>query len=75
MPARLVQPRDAGAASAGIDDQAVRLCTGARCNGMTPATMVLDGTFCVYQGAALGQKCFRNFGGGGGAATHDALGA
>lgn len=30
-------------------------------NGMTPATMVLDGTFCVYQGAQLGQKCFRNF--------------
>jgi len=37
-------------------------------NGMTPATMVLDGTFCVYQGRA-GQKCFRNFGGGGGG-TH-----
>ncbi|MDP3677325.1 MAG: transglycosylase domain-containing protein [Novosphingobium sp.] len=29
--------------------------------GMTPASMVLDGTFCVYQGAALGEKCFRNF--------------
>jgi len=29
--------------------------------GMTPATMVLDDTFCVYQGAALGQKCFKNF--------------
>lgn len=38
-------------------------------NGMTPATMVLDGTFCVYQGGRLGQKCFRNFGGGGGG-TH-----
>jgi len=37
--------------------------------GMTPATPVLDGTFCVYQGAALGNKCFRNFGGGGGG-TH-----
>lgn len=35
--------------------------------GMTPASMVMDGTFCVYQGAALGQKCFRNFGGAGGA--------
>ncbi|WP_374412924.1 penicillin-binding protein 1A [Novosphingobium colocasiae] len=35
-------------------------------NGMTPASQVLDGTFCVYQGANLGQKCFRNFGGGGG---------
>ena len=34
--------------------------------GMTPATQILDGTFCVYQGAALGNKCFRNFGGGGG---------
>lgn len=37
--------------------------------GLTPASMVLDGTFCVYQGARLGQKCFRNFGGGGGG-TH-----
>ena len=34
-------------------------------NGMTPASMVSDGTFCVYQGSA-GEKCFRNFGGGGG---------
>lgn len=34
--------------------------------GMTPASEVLDGTFCVYQGSRLGQKCFRNFGGGGG---------
>lgn len=34
--------------------------------GMTPATHVVDGTFCVYQGAALGEKCFRNFGGTGG---------
>ena len=34
--------------------------------GMTPSTSVVDGTFCVYQGARLGQKCFRNFGGGGG---------
>jgi penicillin-binding protein 1A len=30
-------------------------------HGMTPSTMVTDGTFCVYQGARLGQKCFRNF--------------
>ena len=37
---------------------------------MTPASMVLDGTFCVYQGAALGQKCFRNFGGEGGSGLH-----
>lgn len=34
--------------------------------GMTPATHVLDGTFCVYQGSILGEKCFRNFGGEGG---------
>lgn len=39
-------------------------------NGLTPASMVLDGTFCVYQGAALGQKCFRNFGGEGGSGSH-----
>jgi penicillin-binding protein 1A len=30
-------------------------------NGMTPATMVPDTPYCVYQGAALGNKCFRNF--------------
>ncbi|MEY4160921.1 MAG: hypothetical protein RLZZ136_1542 [Pseudomonadota bacterium] len=30
-------------------------------HGMTPATMVPDQTFCVEQGAGLGQKCFRNF--------------
>jgi len=35
-------------------------------NGMTPATMVPDRSFCVYQGANLGEKCFRNFGGEGG---------
>jgi penicillin-binding protein 1A len=34
--------------------------------GMTPATMIPDTTYCVYQGAGLGEKCFRNFGGGGG---------
>lgn len=39
-------------------------------NGLTPASQVLDGTFCVYQGARLGQKCFRNFGGGGGSGNH-----
>ncbi len=38
--------------------------------GMTPATMVLDGTFCVYQGARYGQKCFKNFGGAGGSGNH-----
>ncbi len=38
-------------------------------NGMTPATMVPDRTFCFYQGANLGEKCFRNFDRGGGG-TH-----
>jgi penicillin-binding protein 1A len=33
-------------------------------NGMSPASIIVDGPFCVYQGAALGQKCFRNFSGG-----------
>ncbi|MHA6723875.1 penicillin-binding protein 1A [Sphingomonas sp. RS2018] len=31
-------------------------------NGMTPASIVVDGPFCVFQGARLGNKCFRNFG-------------
>ncbi|MXO74139.1 penicillin-binding protein [Altererythrobacter aerius] len=35
-------------------------------HGMTPATEVPDQAYCFYQGAALGEKCFRNFGGGGG---------
>jgi len=39
-------------------------------NGMTPATMIVDGPFCVYQGARFGNKCFRNFGGGGGSGEH-----
>jgi penicillin-binding protein 1A len=30
--------------------------------GMTPSSIVVDGPFCVWQGASLGQKCFRNFG-------------
>ncbi len=39
--------------------------------GMSPSSQVVDGKFCVYQGASLGQKCFQNFGGEGGAnATH-----
>lgn len=33
-------------------------------NGMTPASIIIDGPFCVYQGASLGNKCFRNSGGG-----------
>ena len=30
-------------------------------NGMTPASIVVDAPFCVYQGAGLGNKCFVNF--------------
>ena len=30
--------------------------------GMMPTSIVVDGPFCVWQGANLGQKCFRNFG-------------
>ena len=30
--------------------------------GMTPATKIVDDTFCVYQSAKLGRKCFQNFG-------------
>jgi len=37
-------------------------------NGMTPASIIVDGPFCVWQGANLGQKCFRNFSGSGGGA-------
>ena len=32
-------------------------------NGYTPASIVLDAPFCVWQGADLGEKCFRNFDG------------
>ena len=32
-------------------------------HGMTPASIIIDGPFCVYQSARLGQKCFRNFSG------------
>jgi penicillin-binding protein 1A len=39
-------------------------------NGMTPATMVPDTAYCVSQGAALGQKCFRNFANEGGGGEH-----
>ncbi|AZI38000.1 putative penicillin binding protein 1A [Caenibius tardaugens NBRC 16725] len=34
--------------------------------GLSPASMVSDSSFCVYQGGARGEKCFRNFSGGGG---------
>jgi penicillin-binding protein 1A len=33
-------------------------------NGMTPASIVSDAPYCVYQSRSLGTKCFRNFGGG-----------
>jgi penicillin-binding protein 1A len=39
-------------------------------NGMTPATMVPDTPYCVYQGAALGNKCFQNFANEGGGGEH-----
>ncbi|SFR80979.1 penicillin-binding protein 1A [Sphingomonas jatrophae] len=32
-------------------------------NGLTPASIIVDGPFCVYQSARLGNKCFRNFSG------------
>jgi penicillin-binding protein 1A len=32
-------------------------------NGMTPASIIIDGPFCVFQSARLGQKCFKNFSG------------
>ncbi|MET0308176.1 MAG: transglycosylase domain-containing protein [Sphingomonas sp.] len=38
--------------------------------GMTPASIIVDGPFCVWQGAGLGQKCFRNFGNQRGAGPH-----
>lgn len=36
-------------------------------SGMTPASIIVDGPFCVYQSAKLGRKCFKNFGGSSGA--------
>ncbi len=38
--------------------------------GMSPASEVVDGKFCVYQGSKFGQKCFVNFGGSQGGGTH-----
>ena len=35
-------------------------------HGFTPASEVPDQPYCVWQGAGLGEKCFRNFGGEGG---------
>ncbi|WP_439545643.1 penicillin-binding protein 1A [Sandarakinorhabdus sp.] len=31
-------------------------------NGFTPASIVVDGPYCVFQTKLLGTKCFRNFG-------------
>ena len=33
-------------------------------SGFTPASIVVDGPYCVDQGRALGVKCFKNFTGG-----------
>ena len=30
-------------------------------NGLTPASILVDAPFCVFQGAGLGNKCFVNF--------------
>ena len=32
-------------------------------NGLSPATILMDAPLCAYQGAALGNKCFKNFDG------------
>ncbi|RIX32001.1 penicillin-binding protein 1A [Sphingomonas edaphi] len=32
-------------------------------NGLTPSSILVDAPFCVWQGAGLGNKCFRNFDG------------
>ena len=39
-------------------------------SGMTPASIIVDGPYCVWQSAALGRKCFHNFGGGTGSGPH-----
>ena len=44
--------------------------TAALEQGMTPASIIVDGPFCVWQGAGLGNKCFRNFGNQAGAGPH-----
>jgi len=33
-------------------------------SGLTPASIIVDGPFCVFQTVQLGTKCFRNFSGG-----------
>lgn len=39
-------------------------------SGMTPASIIIDGPFCVWQGGNLGQKCFKNFENKGGSGPH-----
>ena len=39
-------------------------------NGLTPASMIPDQRFCVWQSRTLGQKCFTNFGGSAGGGTY-----
>jgi penicillin-binding protein 1A len=39
-------------------------------SGMTPASIIIDGPFCVWQGGNLGQKCFKNFDNKGGSGPH-----
>ncbi|WP_326525011.1 penicillin-binding protein 1A [Sphingomonas sp.] len=41
--------------------------SAALANGMSPASIIVDDSFCVDQGSRLGKKCFRNFGGARGA--------
>ena len=43
-------------------------------NGMTPASIIVDAPFCVWQGAGLGNKCFVNFDRRYSGAEDDALG-
>ena len=38
--------------------------TAALDSGLTPASILVDGPFCVFQTRELGTKCFRNFSGG-----------
>ena len=38
--------------------------SAALAGGMTPASIITDAPFCVFQTASLGTKCFKNFTGG-----------
>jgi penicillin-binding protein 1A len=64
-----LQPRDTGQRQPGSTIKPFVYAT-ALDNGMTPATMVPDQSFCVNQGANLGTKCFKNFGTEGGGGIH-----